>query len=148
MGEGLLPVIKLKALNRFLPKEKFRMEGLDTARSRYVKAIILRNPSSVMPTMQSQVTGSRGNIFFSSSREQFTSSVAAHRPVPGSLRLHHNPPSVLAKLCSEGIQTVVYLDHLLQIHHQKDKFSDIFLYVRRPLSSLGSRNALRNQLFV
>lgn len=58
------------------------MEGLDTARSRYVKAIILRNPSSVMPTMQSQVTGSRGNIFFSSSREQFTSSVACKSASP------------------------------------------------------------------
>ena len=44
---------------------------------------------------------------------------------------------IVAKLCSEGIRTVIYLDDLLLIHHQKDTLSEIFLYVRRLLSSLG-----------
>ena len=44
---------------------------------------------------------------------------------------------IVAKLRSEGIRTVIYLDDLLLIHHQKDTLSKIFLYVRSLLSSLG-----------
>ena len=81
--------------------------------------------------MQSRYTWSQGNIFVSSSREQLTSSVAP-RVLTRILR------PIVAKLRSEGIRTVLYLDDLLLIHHQKDTLSEIFLYVRRLFSSLGS----------
>ena len=44
---------------------------------------------------------------------------------------------IIARLCSEGIQTVIYLYDLLLIHHQKDQLTEIFNYVRRLLSGLG-----------
>ena len=43
----------------------------------------------------------------------------------------------VAKLRSEEIRTVIYLDDLLLIYHQKVILREIFLYVRRILSSLG-----------
>ena len=88
--------------------------------------------------MQSRYTQSRGNISSSSSREQFTSSVAFQLVSP---RLPESSPEssvrFVAKLRSEGIRTVIYLDDLLLIHNRKDTLSEIFLYVRRLLSSLG-----------
>ena len=44
---------------------------------------------------------------------------------------------IVAKLHSEGIRTVIYLDDVLLIHHQKDRLTEIFNYVHRLLSSLG-----------
>ena len=44
---------------------------------------------------------------------------------------------IIARLCSEGIQTVIYLYDLLLIHHQKDQLTEIFNYVRRLSSGLG-----------
>ena len=46
-------------------------------------------------------------------------------------------PPVVAKQRSEGTRTVIYLDDLLLIHHQKDTLNEIFLSVWRLLSSLG-----------
>ena len=44
---------------------------------------------------------------------------------------------IVTKLRLEGIRTVIYLDDLLLTHQQKDTLSEISLYVRRLLSSLG-----------
>ena len=44
---------------------------------------------------------------------------------------------VVAKLRSEGVQTVIYLDDLLLIHHQKETLMEIFYDVQKLLSSLG-----------
>ena len=44
---------------------------------------------------------------------------------------------IIVRLRSEGIRTVIYLDVLLLIHHQKDRLTEIFNYVRRLLSGLG-----------
>ena len=44
---------------------------------------------------------------------------------------------IIVRLRSEGIRTVIYLDDLLLIHHQKDRLTKIFNYVRRLLSGLG-----------
>ena len=49
---------------------------------------------------------------------------------------------IATKLRPEGIRTVVYLDDLLLIDHQNDILSEIFLYVRRLLSSLGFKGKL------
>ena len=42
---------------------------------------------------------------------------------------------IAANLRLEGIRTVIYLDDLLLVHHQKDTLSEVFPYVRRLLSS-------------
>ena len=132
------PVINLKALNRFLPKEKFKMEGLHTARSLlrkgdYMMKLDLRDAYYAVPIHPE----SRKYLRF-----QFKGTTYEFRCLPFGLS---QAPQVftrilrpiVAKLHSEGIRTVIYLDDLLLIHHQKDTLSEIFLYVRRLLSSLG-----------
>ena len=43
----------------------------------------------------------------------------------------------MAKLRADEIRNVIYVDDLLLIYHQKDTLREIFLYLRRILSSLG-----------
>jgi len=130
------PVINLKALNRFLPKEKFKMEGLHTARS------LLRKGDYMMKLDLKDYAvpihpESRKYLRF-----QFKGTIYEFRCLPFGLSLAPRVFTrilcpIVAKLRSEGIRTVIYLDDLLLIHHQKDTLSEIFLYVRRLLSSLG-----------
>ena len=132
------PVINLKALNRFLPKEKFKMEGLHTARSLlrkgdYMMKLDLRDAYYAVPIHPE----SRKYLCF-----QFKGTTYEFRCLPFGLSLAPRVFTrilrpIVAKLRSEGIRTVIYLDDLLLIHHQKDTLSEIFLYVRRLLSSLG-----------
>ena len=140
-GQGtgeLRPVINLKALNKFLPKEKFKMEGLHTARALprkgdYVMKLDLKDAYYAVPIHPE----SRKYLRF-----QFKGTTYEFRWLPFGLFLAPRVFTrilrpIVAKLRSEGIQTVIYLDDLLLIHHQKDTLSEIFLYVRRLLSSLG-----------
>ena len=132
------PVINLKALNRFLPKEKFKMEGLHTARSLlrkgdYMMKLDLKDAYYAVPIHPE----SRKYLRF-----QFKGTTYEFRCLPFGLSLAPRVFTrilrpIVAKLRSEGIRTVIYLDDLLLIHHQKDTLSEIFLYVRRLLSSLG-----------
>ena len=71
------PVINLKALNRFLPKEKFKMEGFHTAYSLLCEGDYMMKLDLGTLTTQSQYIRNRGNIFASSLREQQSSSVAS-----------------------------------------------------------------------
>ena len=132
------PVINLKALNRFLPKEKFKMEGLHTARSLLRKGdhmmkLDLKDAYYAVPIHPE----SRKYLRF-----QFKGTTYEFRCLPFGLSLAPRVFTrilrpIVAKLRSEGIRTVIYLDDLLLIHHQNDTLSEIFLYVRRLLSSLG-----------
>ena len=132
------PVINLKALNRFLPKEKFKMEGLHTARSLlrkgdYMMKLDLRDAYYAVLIHPE----SRKYLRF-----QFKGTTYEFRCLPFGLSLAPRVFTrilrpIVAKLRSERIRTVIYLDDLLLIHHQKDTLSGIFLYVRRLLSSLG-----------
>lgn len=132
------PVINLKALNRFLPKEKFKMEGLHTARSLlrqgdYMMKLDLKDAYYAVPIHQE----SRKYLRF-----QFEGTTFEFRCLPFGLSLAPRVFTrilrpIVAKLRSEGIRTVIYLDDLLLIHHQKDALIEIFHYVRRLLSSLG-----------
>ena len=65
----------------------------------------------------------------------FVWSVAAPPPPPRVFTRISRP--VVAKLRSEGVRTVIYLDDLLLIHHQKETLIEIFYYVQKLLSSLG-----------
>ena len=125
------PVINLKALNRFLPKEKFKMEGLHTARSLqrkgdYMMKLDLKDAYYAVPIHPE----SRKYLRF-----QFKGTIYEFCCLPFGLSL---APRVftrilrpfVAKLRTEGIRTVIYLDDLLLIHHQKDT-------LRSLLSSLG-----------
>ena len=139
LGTGeFRPVINLKALNRFLPKEKFKMEGLHTARSLlrkgdYMMKLDMRDTYYAVPIHPE----SRKYLRF-----QFKGTTYEFRCLPFGLSLAPRVFTrilrpIVAKLRSEGIRTVIYLGDLLLIHHQKDTLSEIFLYVRRLLSSLG-----------
>lgn len=75
------PVINLKALNRILSKEKFKVEGLHTAhsllrRGDYMMKLDLKDPYYALPIHTDS------NIFVSSSRGQLTNSVAFHSAFP------------------------------------------------------------------
>ena len=132
------PVINLKALNRFLPKEKFKMEGLHTTRS------LLR----------------RGDFMMKLDLKDAYYAVPIHPESRKYLRFYHEGRTyefcclpfglslaprvftrilrpIIVRLRSEGIRTVIYLDVLLLIHHQKDRLTEIFNYVRRLSSGLG-----------
>jgi len=132
------PVINLKALNRFLPREEFQMEGLHTARSLlrkgdYMMKLDLKDAYYAVPIHPE----SRKYLRF-----QFKGTIYEFRCLPFGLSLAPRVfirilRPIVAKLRSEGIRTVIYLDDLLLIHHQKDTLSKNFLYVRRLSSSLG-----------
>ena len=132
------PVINLKALHRFLPKEKFKMEGLHTVRSLlrkgdYMMKLDLKDVYYAVPIHPE----SRKYLRF-----QFKGTTYEFRCLPFGLSLAPRVFTrilhpIVVKLRSGGIRTVIYLDDLLLIHHQKDTLSEIFLYVRRLLSSLG-----------
>ena len=131
-------VINLRALNRFLPNEKFKMEGLHTARFLLCKGDYMMKPDLKDAYYAVPIhPESRKYLRF-----QFKGTTYEFRCLPFGLSLAPRvftriPQPIVAKLRSEGIQTVIYLDNLLLIHHQKDTLSEIFLYVRRLLSSLG-----------
>ena len=114
-------VINLKALNRFLPKEKFKVGGLHTARSLlrkgdYMMKLDLKDAYYGVP------------IHPESSkylRFQFKGTIYEFRCLPFGLSLAPRVFTwiirpIVAQLRSEGILTVVYLDDLPLIHHQKD----------------------------
>ena len=132
------PVINLKALNRFLPKETFRMEGLHTARSLlrrgdFMMKLDLKDAYYAVPIHPE----SRKYLRF-----QYEGTTFEFCCLPFGLSLAPRVFTrilrpIVAKLRSEGIRTVIYLDDLLLIHHQKDRLTEIFNYVRRLLSSLG-----------
>ena len=131
-------LINLKALNRFLPKEKFKMEGLHTARFLLRKGDYMMKPDLKDAYYAVPIhPESRKYLRF-----QFKGTTYEFRCLPFGLSLAPRvftriPRPIVAKLRSEGIRTVIYLDNLLLIHHQKDTLNEIFLYVRRLLSSLG-----------
>ena len=132
------PVSNLRALNRFLPKERFKMEGLHTARpllrsGDYMMKLDLKDAYYAVSIHQD----SRKYLRF-----QFEGTTFEFRCLSFGLSL---PPRVftrisrpvVAKLRSEGVRTVIYLDDLLLIHHQKETLIEIFYYVQKLLSSLG-----------
>ena len=131
-------MINLKALNRFLPKEKFKMEGLHTAHCLLLKGdhmmkLDVKDAYYAVPIHQE----SRKYLRF-----QFKGTTYEFCCLPFGLSLATRVFTrilrpIVAKLRSEGIQTVIYLDNLHLTHHQKDTLSELFLYVRRLLSSLG-----------
>ena len=133
------PVINLRALNRFLPKEKFKMEGLHTARSLlrsgdFMMKLDLKDAYYAVAIHQD----SRKYLRF-----QFEGTTFEFRCLPFGLSLApwvftRILRPVVAKLRSEGVRTVMYLDdHLLLIHHQNETLMEIFYYVQKLLSSLG-----------
>ena len=132
------PVINLRALNRFLPKEKFKMEGLHTARSLlrsgdYMMKLELKGAYYAVPIHQD----SRKYLRF-----QFEGTTFEFRCLPFGLSLApwvftRILRPVVAKLRSEGVRTVIYLDDLLLIHQKKKTLMEIFYYVQKLLSSLG-----------
>ena len=132
------PVFNLKALNRFLLKEKFKMEGLHTARSLLGKGDYMMKLDLWDPYYAVQIhPESRKYLRF-----QFKGTTYEFRCLPLGLSMAPRVFTrillpIVTKLRSEGIRTVIYLDDLLLIHHQKDTLSEILLYVRRLLSSLG-----------
>ena len=121
------PVINLKALNRFLPKEKFKMEGLHTARS------LLREGDYMMKLDLKDAyyavlihPESRKYLRF-----QFKGPMYEFHCLPFGLSLAPRVFTrilrpIMGKLRSEGIRAVICLDHLLLIHHQKDTLGEIF----------------------
>lgn len=132
------PVINWKAPNRFPPKEKFKMEGLHTTRSLlrrgdFMMKLGLKDAYNAVPIHPE----SRKYLWFYHEGRTyefcclpFSLSLA---PCFFTTILH----PIIARLCSEGIQTVIYLYDLLLIHHQKDQLTEIFNYVRRLSSGLG-----------
>ena len=132
------PVINLKALNRFLAMEKFKMEGLHTARSLLRKGyhmmkLDLKDAYYVVPIHPESRKYLR--FQFKGTTYEFHCLLFDLSLAPRLFTRILRP--IVAKLRSEGIRTVIYLDDLLQIHHQKHTLSEIFLYARRLLSSLG-----------
>ena len=131
------PVINLRALNRFLTKEKFTMEGLHTVRSLlrsgdYMMKLDLKDAYYAVPIHQD----SRKYLRF-----QFEGTTFEFRWLPFGLSLAPRVFTrilcpVVAKLRSEGVRTVIYLDDLLLIHHQKETLIEIFHYVQKLLPSL------------
>lgn len=124
--------------NRFPPKEKFKMEGLHTTRSLlrrgdFMMKLDLKDAYNAVPIHPE----SRKYLWFYHEGRTyefcclpFSLSLA---PCFFTTILH----PIIARLCSEGIQTVIYLYDLLLIHHQKDQLTEIFNYVRRLSSGLG-----------
>ena len=131
------PVINWKAPNRFPPKEKFKMEGHHTTRSLlrrgdFMMKLDLKDAYNAVPIHPD----SRKYLWFYQEGRTYEFCC-----LPFSLslapcfftRILH---PIIARLCSEGTQTVIYLYDLLLIHHQKDQLTEIFNYVRRLLSGL------------
>ena len=88
------PVINLKALNRFLPKEKFKMEGLHTARSLlrkgdYMLKLDLRDALLCGP----DTPGVEEISSFPVQGNNLPVPLPAIWPLPGPPSLHQNPLS-------------------------------------------------------
>ena len=102
-GKGeFRPVINLKAPNRFLPKEKFKMERLHTTcsllrRGDFMMKLDLKDAYNAVPIHPE----SRKYLwFYHEGRTRIL--LPSFQPFTGSLLLHQNPPSHHSKTVLRG----------------------------------------------
>ena len=132
------PIINLKGLNRYLPKETFKMEGLHTARSLlrngdFMMKLDLRDAYFAVPIHQDSRKYLR--FLFEGMTFEFNCLPFGLSLAPRVFTRILRP--VVAHLCSKGVRVVIYLDDLLLMHHQRDTLLEIFQDVLHLLSSLG-----------
>lgn len=132
------PVINLRALNRFLGKESFKMEGLQVVRSRLQKGdfmmkLDLKDAYYAIPIHPSH----RKYLRF-----VYRDRVYEFQCLP--FGLSSAPPAftktlkpVLAVLRSLGIRIVIYIDDMLLLHQQSQVLQGLFAQVVAFLENLG-----------
>jgi hypothetical protein len=129
------PVINLKALNRFLPREKFRMEGLQTARSLlrsgdFMMKLDLKDAYYAIPVHEDSQKFLR--FVFEGRMFEFQCLPFGLSSAPRTFTKMVHP--VVARLRSEGL---IYLDDLLIIHQREKTLRAIFHCVVELLTNLG-----------
>lgn len=132
------PVINFKTLNRFLVKEKFKMEGLYTARTLirtndFMVKLDLKDAYYAIPM---HVDSRQYLRFILEGRVmEFQCLPFGLSTAPRVFTKILHP--IIAHLRSRGLRSVTYLDDLLIIHQKQEIFLHIFHRVLQLLTSLG-----------
>lgn len=132
------PVINLCALNWFLAKESFKMEGLQVVKSLiqqgdFMMKLDLKDVYYALPIHPSHRKYLR--FIYQDRTYEFQclpfGLSSAPRAFPKTLK------PVLAVLRSMGIQVVIYIDNMLLLHQQSKVLQKIFVQVVDLLEKLG-----------
>ena len=132
------PVINLRALNRFLGKESFKMEGLQVVRSLLQKGdfmmkLDLKDAYYAIPIHPSHRKYLR--FVYQNRVYEFQCLPFGLSSAPGAFTKTLKP--VLAVLRSLGIRIVIYVDDMLLLHQQSKVLQRMFAQVVGFLEKLG-----------
>ena len=132
------PVINLKALNQFLPKETFKMESLNTVRSLlrpedFMMKIDLKDAYDVLPIYPHHRKYLR--FKFEGVTYEFQCLPFGLASAPRAFTKLLKP--LVAVIRSKGIRIVIFLDDLLIMHQDKVQCQKIFSQITHLLSNLG-----------
>lgn len=132
------PVINLRALNRFLVKESFKMEGLQVVRSLvqpgdWMMKLDLKDAYYAIPIHSSHKTYLR--FVYQNRTYEFQCLPFGLSSAPRAFTKTLKP--VLAVLRSLGIRIVIYIDDMLLLHQQSRVLKQLFVQVIDFLEKLG-----------
>ena len=132
------PVINLRALNRFLGKESFKMEGLQVVRSSLQKGdfmmkLDVKDAYYAIPIRPSHRKYLR--FVYQNRVYEFQCLPFGLSSAPGAFTKTLKP--VLAVLHSLGIRIVIYIDDMLLLHQQSKVLPKMFAQVVAFLEKLG-----------
>ena len=132
------PVINLRALNRFLGKESFKMEGLQVVKSLiqqgdFMMKLDLKDAYNALPIHPSHRKYLR--FIYQDRTYQFQCLPLGLSSAPRAFTKTLKP--VLAVLQSMGIPGVIYIDDMLLLHQQSKVLQKIIAQVEDLLEKLG-----------
>ena len=132
------PVINLRALNRFLGKESFKMEGLQVVKSfmqqgDFMMKLDLKDAYNALPIHPSHRKYLR--FIYQDRTYQFQCLPLGLSSAPRAFTKTRKP--VLAVLRSMGIRVVIYIDDMLLLHQQSKVLQKIIAQVEDLLEKLG-----------
>ena len=131
-------VINLRLFNRFLNKEKFKMEGLQVVRSilqqrDFMMKLDLKDAYYAVPIYQPHRKYLR--FIFQEKTYEFQCLPFGLSSAPQAFTKLLRP--VLAMLRTLGIRTVMYIDDMLLLHQQQQRLLVLFRQVVEFLGKLG-----------
>ena len=132
------PIINLRALNRFLEKESFKMEGLQVVKSLiqqgdFMMKLDLKDAYYAIPIHHSHRKYLR--FIYQDRTYEFQCLPFGLSSAPRAFTKTLKP--VLAVLRSMGIRVVIYIDDMLLLHQQSKVLQKIFAQVVDLLEKLG-----------
>ena len=132
------PIINLRALNRFLEKESFKMEGLQVVKSLiqqgdFMMKLDLKDAYYAIPIHHSHRKYLR--FIYQDRTYEFQCLPFGLSSAPRAFTKTLKP--VLAVLRSMGIRVVIYIDDMLLLHQQSKVLQEIFAQVVDLLEKLG-----------